>query len=174
MSKTIGDLTLKAAPVGADMIAIADSQDSDRTKKILVSAIAVSATAPLDMTNSVLSISQASTNSDGYLSSTDWNTFDGKADPQDFGSYATVTPTIPITISNRVKNCVNAISSLTLTGNPPSDTYEQVIKFTTDSTFTFTATGLQGKWIGGAPTFEPNKSYVIAIKNGLAAWGEVS
>ncbi len=39
MSKPIGDLTLKAAPVGADMIAIADSQDSNKTKKILVSAI---------------------------------------------------------------------------------------------------------------------------------------
>lgn len=39
MSKPIGDLTLKAAPAGADMIAIADSQDSNKTKKILVSAI---------------------------------------------------------------------------------------------------------------------------------------
>lgn len=39
MSKTIGNMTLKAAPVGTDMVAIADSEDSDKTKKVLLSAI---------------------------------------------------------------------------------------------------------------------------------------
>lgn len=39
MSKTIGNMTLKASPVGTDMVAIADSEDSDKTKKVLISAI---------------------------------------------------------------------------------------------------------------------------------------
>lgn len=39
MSKTIGNMTLKAVPVGTDMVAIADSEDSDKTKKVLLSAL---------------------------------------------------------------------------------------------------------------------------------------
>ena len=39
MSKTIGNMTLKAAPVGTDMVAIADSEDLDKTKKVLLSAL---------------------------------------------------------------------------------------------------------------------------------------
>ena len=67
------------------------------------------------------------------------------------------------------------ISSLTLVNSPiPNQGFEQEFQFTTDSTFTFTAAGLVGKWVGGTPTFEPNKSYVISIKNGIAACGEVS
>ena len=37
-----------------------------------------SATAPLSITTNVISISQATTSTNGYLSSTDWNTFNGK------------------------------------------------------------------------------------------------
>ena len=37
-----------------------------------------SATAPLSITSNVISISQATTSTSGYLSSTDWNTFNGK------------------------------------------------------------------------------------------------
>lgn len=40
MSKTIGNMTLKATPVGTDAVAIADSEDSDKTKKVLLSSIA--------------------------------------------------------------------------------------------------------------------------------------
>lgn len=99
-----------------------------------------------------------------------------KANVQISGAYGTVNPTVPITSdnSNRVRKYTSPLASLTLNGNPTSDTYEQEFRFTTGSTFTFTATGLVGKWIGGSPTFEPNKTYVIAIKNGVAAWGEVS
>ena len=99
-----------------------------------------------------------------------------KANVQISGAYSTVNPTVPITSdnSNRVRKYTSPLSSLTLNGNPTSDTYEQEFRFTTGATFTFTASGLVGKWIGGTPTFEPNKTYVIAIKNGLAAWGEVS
>jgi len=37
-----------------------------------------SATSPLSITSNVISISQATTSTNGYLSSTDWNTFNGK------------------------------------------------------------------------------------------------
>ena len=157
--KKISQLTEKTTLVGDDVITILDSEASNANKKAKLRALP-----------------QVSTTGDGILSSTDWNAFNGKANPQISGAYSTVNPTVPITSdnSNRVRKYTSALSSLTLNGNPTSDTYEQEFRFTTGSTFTFTATGLVGKWIGGAPTFEPNKTYVIAIKNGLAAWGEVS
>lgn len=41
---------------------------------------AISGTAPIDVSGGVVSISQASGSSNGYLSSTDWNTFNAKQD----------------------------------------------------------------------------------------------
>ena len=70
--------------------------------------------------------------------------------------------------------CTEPLTSLTISGAPTSATMESEIQFTTGETFAFTATGLEGKWVGGTPTFEANKSYVITIKNGIAAWGEIS
>lgn len=85
------------------------------------------------------------------------------------------TPSIALSANvDTFISCTTPITSLTITGSPSVTTWETEIQFTTDSTFTFTATELQGKWVGGAPTFGTNKSYVIAIKNGIAAWGEIS
>lgn len=86
-----------------------------------------------------------------------------------------VTPVI--TLSANVDKCVSCttpLTSLTISGTPTAATFETEIQFTTGGTFTFTATGLEGKWVGGTPTFEANKSYVITIKNSIAAWGEIS
>ena len=88
---------------------------------------------------------------------------------------ASATPTI--TLSANVDKCVSCttpLTSLTISGTPTAATFETEIQFTTGETFAFTATGLEGKWVGGTPTFEANKSYVITIKNGIAAWGEIS
>ena len=88
---------------------------------------------------------------------------------------ASATPTI--TLSANVDKCVSCttpLTSLTISGTPTAATFETEIQFTTDATFAFTATGLEGNWVGGTPTFEANKSYVITIKNGIAAWGEIS
>ena len=71
-------------------------------------------------------------------------------------------------------SCTTPLTSLTISGTPTSATMETEIQFTTGETFAFTATGLEGKWVGGTPTFEANKSYVITIKNSIAAWGEIS
>lgn len=68
--------------------------------------------------------------------------------------------------------CSDPLSSLTLTHLSDSSgaepMWEKEIQFTTDSTFTMTATDLVGKWIGvnTTATFDPNTSYVIKIKNG--------
>ena len=88
-----------------------------------------------------------------------------------------VSATPAIGLSSNVDKCIfctTPITSLTITGTPTVATMETEIQFTTGETFAFTATGLEGKWVGGTPTFEANKTYVIAIKNGTAAWGEIS
>ena len=69
----------------------------------------------------------------------------------------------------------DALSSLTLSHAPIANQgFEQEIHFTTGSTFVFTASDMTGKWLGvSAPTFEPNTSYVIAIKNGYGVCAKV-
>lgn len=85
------------------------------------------------------------------------------------------TPVIVLSSSvDKFISCRTPLTSLTISGTPTNTTMETEIQFTTGETFAFTATGLEGKWVGGTPTFEANKSYVIAIKNGIAAWGEIS
>ena len=85
------------------------------------------------------------------------------------------TPSIVLSANvDKFISCTTPLTSLTISGEPSSVTMETEIKFTTGETFAFTATGLEGKWVGGTPTFEPNKTYVISIKNGTAAWGEIS
>lgn len=85
------------------------------------------------------------------------------------------TPSLTLSaIVDKCISCKTPLTSLTIAGIPTTATMETEIQFTTGETFAFTATGLEGKWVGGTPTFESNKSYVIAIKNGIAAWGEIS
>lgn len=88
---------------------------------------------------------------------------------------ASATPSIVLSSSvDKCISCTTPLTSLTISGTPTVATMETEIQFTTDATFAFTATGLEGKWVGGTPTFEANKSYVITIKNSIAAWGEIS
>lgn len=85
------------------------------------------------------------------------------------------TPSLTLSaIVDKCISCNKPLTSLTISGTPTKATMETEIQFTTGETFAFTATGLEGKWVGGTPTFEANKSYVITIKNGIAAWGEIS
>ena len=85
------------------------------------------------------------------------------------------TPVIVLSSSvDKCISCTTPLTSLTISGTPTGATMETEIQFTTGETFAFTATGLEGKWVGGTPTFEANKSYVITVKNSIAAWGEIS
>jgi hypothetical protein len=74
-----------------------------------------SATAPLSIASNVISISQASSTTNGYLSSTDWNTFNNK---QPAGSYVTLMGVE--TLSNKTfSNVVNlSINGFILPGAP--------------------------------------------------------
>jgi hypothetical protein len=56
-----------------------------------------SATTPLSYSNGVYSISQATTSSNGYLSSTDWNTFNNKSST--LGTVTSVAMTMPLGLS---------------------------------------------------------------------------
>ena len=85
------------------------------------------------------------------------------------------TPSLTLSaIVDKCISCTKPLTSLTIVGTPTKATMETEIQFTTGETFAFTATSLEGKWVGGTPTFEANKSYVISIKNGVVAWGEIS
>lgn len=85
------------------------------------------------------------------------------------------TPSLTLSaVVDKCISCTKPLTSLTILGTPTKATMETEIQFTTGETFAFTATGLEGKWVGGTPTFEANKSYVITIKNGIAAWGDIS
>ena len=141
------------------------------------------ASEPINITDNVISIPLANANTDGYLSSSNWTTFYFKASTQSITNDTThTTPSIDLSgpaFYNRFYRYTVPLTSLTLTNELIEETgtvyrYETEIRFTTGETFAFTATGLEGKWVGGTPTFEANKTYVIAIKNGTAAWGEIS
>ena len=180
----ISQLTEKAALVGDDIITILDSEASNANKKAKVSALPqLTATVPLTISNGVVSISQAASDSDGYLTSSNWVTFNSKAVTQTMVENTTTT-TASIAIDtasfyNKVYRYTQPLTDLTLTGSliettPSTYRYDTEIQFTTGATFTFTATGLANKWIGiDAPSFEVNTNYVIAIKNGYAVLGKV-
>ena len=183
----ISQLSEKTTLVADDVITILDSQNNNANKKAKVSAVKAlstyTATAPIDITDNVISIPLANATTDGYLSKANWSTFNYKANTQSITDDTKhTTPSIDLTspaFYNRFYRYAVPLTSLTLTNELIETTgavyrYETEIRFTTGETFAFTATGLEGKWVGGTPTFEANKTYVIAIKNGTAAWGEIS
>lgn len=180
----ISQLTEKAALVGNDIITILDSEASNVNKKAKISALPqLTATTPLGITNGVVSIPQAATDSDGYLSSTDWNKFSQKAVYQSLSEDTTHT-TASLAVDstnfyNKLYRYTQPLTELTLSGAPIETSastyrYETEIQFTTGATFTFTASGMTGKWLGvTAPIFDANTSYVIAIKNGYGVCSKV-
>lgn len=183
----ISQLTEKQTVVGNDIVPILDSENNNANKKAKLSALAAlsnyTASTPLDITNKVISIPQAGVNDDGYLSSANWVTFNSKASTQKrVIDESSTTPSLDISTSgfyNQLYIYTQPLTSLTLSNSyPDSNTsqyrYETEIQFTTDSTFTFTATGLANKWLGvSAPSFDASTSYVIVVKNGYAVCSKV-
>ena len=183
----ISQLTEKATLVGNDIITILDSEAANANKKAKVSAVTAlstyTASAPLDITNKAISISQSGASTDGYLSSANWVTFNSKANTQKrVVDESSTTPSLDISTSgfyNQLYIYTQPLTSLTLSNSyPDSNTsqyrYETEIQFTTDASFTFTATGLATKWLGiDAPSFEASTAYVIVVKNGYAVCSKV-
>ena len=82
--------------------------------------------------------------------------------------FVDTTSTSPLTLKANTVYKLGTISSLEIS-NFVDDVREIEIQFTADTTFTFTDGGYTGKWLGvSSPSFDPNTSYVIAIKNGYA------
>lgn len=183
----ISQLTEKTTLVADDVITILDSQNNNANKKAKISAVTAlstyTASAPIDITNKIVSIPQADNDTDGYLSAANWVTFNSKANTQSLVEDTSSTiPSLAVNTSgfyNKLYRYTEPLTSLTLNGAPIETTgstyrYETEIQFTTGSSFTFTADGLVGKWIGiDAPSFDANTDYIIAIKNGYAVLGKV-
>ena len=175
--KKISQLTEKATLVGNDIITILDSEASNVNKKAKLSGAAglwtYTGTAPINVADKAISISTADTSTTGALSSSDWNTFNGKASNQALVADAESTTATLTLAANTIYTFATALTELTISALA-SGTSENEIQFTTGSSFTFTAADLVGKWLGvAAPTFDASTSYVIAIKNGYAACSKV-
>ena len=105
----------------------------------------VTASAPLASTGGSapdISISQASASSDGYLSSGDWSTFDGKQDALTAGTGIDITGNI---VSNTAPDQIVSLTAgtdISISGTYPS--------FTIAST---AATGMQGGQASGTDTY---------------------
>jgi hypothetical protein len=109
----------------------------------------VSGTAPIAVatgtTTPAISIAQATTSTSGYLSSTDWNTFNGK---QAAGSYVTVGGALGTPSSGTLTNCTfptlnqnTTGSSGSCTGNAATATTATNLSGGTVAATTITATG---------------------------------
>ena len=105
----------------------------------------ISTTAPLtgggDLTaDRTFAITQATTSTNGYLSSTDWNTFNGKASPLTLVTNATdanFTAT-----SNGVHNILDGVATANRVITIPTGSNGDVIKFyNTEDTYTWSFTG---------------------------------
>lgn len=178
---TVNNATLTVTQNGVSAGTFTANASSDTT--IAITETIQSASSPLSITSNVLSMSTADTNTDGYLTSTDWNKFSNKAVYQTLTEDTThTTATIAVDNSNfynKLFRYTQPLTELTLSGtlvetSASTYRYETEIQFTTGATFTFTATGLANRWIGiDAPTFDVSTTYVIAIKNGYAVLGKV-
>jgi nicotinamide mononucleotide (NMN) deamidase PncC len=110
MSAKISALSEKQTLVGNDVITILDSEDSNANKKAKVSAVdtlvsTYTGTAPIDITSKVVSIATANTNTSGALTSTDWNTFNGKQD--------VITASAPLDLTSNTLTIATADASTT-------------------------------------------------------------
>ena len=86
-----------------------------------------------------------------------------------------ITSTTPTITAQANTNyiCSNAVTSLTLSSAPNSPLEINIYFTTSSSSFTFTNNSTVTKWIGAAPTFSTNKSYVMNICNGIGCVAEV-
>lgn len=178
---TVNNATLTVTQNGVSAGTFTANASTDAT--IAINETIQSASSPLSITSNVLSISTADTTTDGYLTSTDWNKFSNKAVYQTLTEDTThTTATIAVDNSNfynKLYRYTQPLTELTLSGTlietaASTYRYETEIQFTAGTSFTFTANGLVGKWLGvDAPTFEDGSSYVIAVKNGYAVCAKV-
>lgn len=83
------------------------------------------------------------------------------------------TATSPLTITPNTCYKMGTLSELTISNYVDSPS-EIEIQFATSDSFAFTASEFESHWTGKAPVFETGKRYVIALKNGVASYGELA
>ena len=85
-NQKISELPIKVRVSTGDWFTILDVDDNNTNKKAKVGAVTAlstyTASAPLDITDNVISIPLANATTDGYLSKTNWTTFFYKANAQ--------------------------------------------------------------------------------------------
>ena len=138
----ISQLTEKQTLVGNDIITILDSEDSNANKKAKVSAVdtlvsTYTGTAPIDITSKVVSIATANTNTNGALTSTDWNTFNGKQDAITASAPLDLTSNT-LTIATADATTTGALSSTDWSTFNSKANAQQVIADTENTTATLT------------------------------------
>ena len=138
----ISQLTEKQTLVGNDIITILDSEDSNANKKAKVSAVdtlvsTYTGTAPIDITSKVVSIATANTNTSGALTSTDWNTFNGKQDAITASAPLDLTSNT-LTIATADATTTGALSSTDWSTFNSKANAQQVIADTENTTATLT------------------------------------
>jgi hypothetical protein len=113
----------------------------------------VTATSPLSVTSgSAIAISQANTSTNGYLSSTDWNTFNKSSIVT---STVTTATTLTVNVSNANLYTITSLSTATTfyTSGSPTDGQQitlRVLDNTTSQTLNFTLTGTNPFYFGSA------------------------
>lgn len=113
-----------------------------------------SATAPITYSNGTIGITQAGSSGNGYLSSTDWNTFNNKQSPGNYlvdpGGNGIVARTALNTTANRTiagtSNRVDITNGNGVSGNPTIDISSSYVG---QNTITTLGTVSTGTWNGG-------------------------
>lgn len=133
----------------------------------------ITASSPLSLSSDTLTISQANTSASGYLSSTDWNTFNGKQEAQAVvADTSSTSATITSVASNTRYTFSQPLTALTLTAVVDSN-LESEIQFTSDAGGCTLTVPNTLKWIG-SHTINASKEYIISIKNNVAVLGEIA
>jgi len=166
---TVNDATLTITQNGTSAGTFTANASSDVT--IAITETVQSATSPLSISSNALSISQADTSTNGYLSSTDWNTFNGKQNVQTVVSLPVLN--VSLNVAANTRYVCNSIDSLTISTYQDS-VQESEIDFTTGFTGCTLSYPVTLEWVGTVPTLDASKHYVIVIKNSVAVIGEAS
>ena len=114
-----------------------------------------SATAPITYNNGLIGITQASATTNGYLSSTDWNTFNNKSDSSNAWS---------------VKGNAGTNSGINYIGTQDNTS----LRFKTNATQGVILDSLQNVAIGAAPTFSATNPEKLLVDAGTASYNVIS
>jgi hypothetical protein len=131
----------------------------------------VTGTAPIASSGGntpAISISQATTSTDGYLSSTDWNTFNNKGS----GTVTSVTGTSPISVTNGTTTPAISLGTVPIANGGTNGTATPTagaVPYGTGTAYAFTSAGSSGQVLTSngtsAPTWTNKTTYLGVLLN---------